>query len=223
MNKKRIAKATIITAVIVLALAFVIEKVGFGFFTDPTKLKAFILSFGAWAPFVFFSLQFLQVIMAFIPGNVLGVVGGGLFGHLNSFLLNSSAIYLGSIVMFMLGKHFSERVALKFVKKETYDHYLDIVSGKKGKLTLFIAFLLPFFPDDALCLIAGSSNLTYKEFLLFLFLGRTPGIVYPSFLGAGIIGRDYKLLFAISLVYGIILFVIYLFRNKIIKDDAKDE
>ena len=129
----------------------------------------------------------------------------------------------GHFVMFMLGKHFSEKVALKFVKQETYDHYLEIVSGKKGKLTLFIAFLLPFFPDDALCLIAGSSNLTYKEFLIFLFLGRTPGIIYPSFLGAGIMGKDYKLLVAISIVYGIILFIIYIFRNKIIKDDIKDE
>ncbi len=223
MNKKRITKVSIIVLIIVALCIFVIDKVGYGFFTDPTQLKEFISSFGIWAPFVFFSLQFLQVIMAFIPGNVLGVVGGGLFGHFNSFLLNASAIYIGSIVMFMLGKHFSEKVALKFVKEETYHHYLEIVSGKKGKLTLFIAFLLPFFPDDALCLIAGSSNLTYKEFLIFLFLGRTPGIIYPSFLGAGIMGKDYKLLVAISAIYGIILFIIYIFRNKIIKDDIKDE
>ena len=51
--------------------------------------------------------------------------------------------------MFMLGKHFSKKVALKFVKEESYHHYLEIVSGKKGKTNIIIAFLLPFFPDDA--------------------------------------------------------------------------
>ena len=49
----------------------------------------------------------------------------------------------------------------------------------------------------------------------------TPGIIYPSFLGAGIMGKDYKLLVAISIVYGIILFIIYIFRNKIICKHAQ--
>lgn len=160
--------------------------------------------------------------MAFIPGNILGVVGGGIFGHFQSLIYNASAIYLGSMVMFMIGKHFNRKIALYFIKQETYEHYTTIVSGKKGKLTLFIAFLLPFFPDDALCLIAGSSNLTYKQFFIYLILGRTPGIIFPSFLGSGIMSKDYKMLVAISLLYGIILFIVYLYRNKFIKDD-KDE
>ena len=223
MNKKRIAGITLLVISIGLLIAFVINKVGFGFFTDPARLKAFISGFGVWAPLVFFSLQFLQVIIAPIPGNVLGVVGGGLFGFVNSLILNGLAIYLGSMAMFAIGKHFSERVALKFVEKETYDHYLKIFSGRKGKLSLFLAFLLPFFPDDALCLIAGSSNLSYKDFIVFLLLARTPGILYPGLLGAGLIGKDFKMLVAISLLYGIILFVIYLFRNKLIKDDVIDE
>ena len=186
MNKKRIAGITLLVISIGLLIAFVINKVGFGFFTDPARLKAFISGFGVWAPLVFFSLQFLQVIIAPIPGNVLGVVGGGLFGFVNSLILNGLAIYLGSMAMFAIGKHFSERVALKFVEKETYDHYLKIVSGKKGKLSLFLAFLLPFFPDDALCLIAGSSNLSYKEFIVFFTACKDTGDIISRAFGCGI-------------------------------------
>ena len=82
MNKKRITKVSIIVLNIVALCIFVIDKVGYGFFTDPTQLKGVHFQLWHMGTFCFFSLQFLQVIMAFIPGNVLGVVGGGLFGHL---------------------------------------------------------------------------------------------------------------------------------------------
>ena len=48
-------------------------------------------------------------------------------------------------------------------------------------------------------------------------------IVSKGHMGSYLMGKDYKLLVAISIVYGIILFIIYIFRNKIIKDDIKDE
>lgn len=54
MNKKRIAGITLLVISIGLLIAFVINKVGFGFFTDPARLKAFISGFGVWAPLVFF-------------------------------------------------------------------------------------------------------------------------------------------------------------------------
>lgn len=218
-NKQRINKIVLYSISLCLLLFFAII-VGFDIFSNPTKLKNFILSFGIFAPVVFFSLQVLQVIIAPIPGNILALVGGVLFGTVKGTLLNLTSLYLGSFIMFAIGKHFAKKVALVFVKEETYSHYKQIISGKKGKLSLFLLFLLPFFPDDALCLIAGSSNLSYKEFGVFLVIARTPGMLFAGVLGSKISTGNCKLIIAISLVYGIILLLIYLYRKKLIKDDT---
>jgi len=206
---KKAKKILSIVSVLIFTglLIYISVKVGLELFSDPTALREYINKFGAFAPLVFFILQVLQVIIAFIPGNVLGVVGGGLFGYVESFILNAGAIYLGSMIMFYIGKHFTNRIALIFVSEETYDKYIKIISGKTGRMSLFFMFYLPFFPDDALSLLAGASTMTYKEFIMYVLIGRTPGIIYPALLGAGVLDGKITLLVIGSTVYiGFMLF-----------------
>ena len=67
MNKKRIAGITLLVISIGLLIAFVINKVGFGFFTDPARLKAFISGFGVWAPLVFLVCSFYKLLLLRYP------------------------------------------------------------------------------------------------------------------------------------------------------------
>jgi uncharacterized membrane protein YdjX (TVP38/TMEM64 family) len=54
-----------------------------------------------------------------------------------------------------------------------------------GSAGLFVAFLLPTFPDDALCVMAGLTELRYRRFLVLLVVGRT-----PTFLAAAVAGTS---------------------------------
>lgn len=65
------------------------------------------------------------------------------------------------------------------------DTYLDSTADRHF-VTLFMMFLLPFFPDDALCFISGLSKLRFHAFLLFVLIGRPPGMLVSSLVGAGI-------------------------------------
>ena len=50
------------------------------YFFDVKRLQKFLASFGPYAAGMFVTLQFLQVFLAPIPGEVTGFVGGFLFG-----------------------------------------------------------------------------------------------------------------------------------------------
>ena len=45
--------------------------------------------------------------------------------------------------------------------------------------------LFPFFPDDALCLIAGMTSMSFRFFIVTILLTRPIGIVLTCYLGSG--------------------------------------
>lgn len=156
-----------------------------GIFGSVAGFEEFIAGFGWWAPFTFFLLQVLQVIISPIPGNITSLAGGAIFGFGLGFFLSAVAILSGSLIAFFLVRVFGRPLLLRFVKETTIAKYNKVFTGKK-LIILFLFFLSPFFPDDALCFLAGFSNLPTMLFMLMILLGRLPGILVASLLGAGL-------------------------------------
>src|SRR3974390_2672529 len=62
---------------------------GFHFFRSRARVGAFVASFGPYASIVFIGLQILQVLIAPIPGELTGFIGGYLFGIKEGFILST--------------------------------------------------------------------------------------------------------------------------------------
>jgi uncharacterized membrane protein YdjX (TVP38/TMEM64 family) len=189
ITKKQITWSIILAVIIgALIILYYIGKDNgwFSLFESKGKLREYVMSFGALAPLAFFLLQFFQVIISPIPGNVTTLVGGMIFGFLDSFLISAAAIILGSICAFMLGKWFGRPLVEKIVGKRMVDKYMVSVSSRQ-KIMLILMFLLPFFPDDMLCLIAGLSAMSLPAFSLIVILTRPWGIVFSSLVGSDLI------------------------------------
>ena len=54
-----------------------------------------------------------------------------------------------------------------------------IIKGK-DYLILSIMFLLPLFPDDVLCFVAGLSSMTWPYFLIMIFVTRALSITLSA-------------------------------------------
>ena len=132
-------------------------------------------------------LQVAQVVVAPIPGNFTALMGGTLFGVLPGFVLSSGGIFVGSALAFGLTRRFGKPLALRFIGEETYDRYNSFFHGR-STVIIFLVFLIPFFPKDALCFLAGLSNIRFLLFAILMMLGRLPGIYIASLTGAGFIG-----------------------------------
>jgi uncharacterized membrane protein YdjX (TVP38/TMEM64 family) len=182
-------------------------------FTSIEMLQDFLLQFGIWTPLVFFLIQTLQIIIAPIPGNITAFVGGALFGTWGGFLLSQSGILLGSMAVFALVKKYGKPFVLKFVKAETVEKY-EKIDPRKSAVGIFIIFLFPFFPDDILCFIAGLLPIDYKTFFLIVVFGRSPGTFLTTLMGAGVMDDTPYQFFISIAIYGILLVVLFLYKDK---------
>lgn len=139
--------------------------------TSIDALRDFIDDFGSTAVIIYIVLQFLQVVILPIPGSVTVAVGVALFGPLKSALFSFIGIIIGSIVAFFIGRVIGYKAVCWIVGKEDLDKWLEKLKGK-DYLLLSIMFLLPLFPDDVLCFVAGLSSMTTPYFLIMITITR---------------------------------------------------
>ncbi|MCS7286721.1 MAG: TVP38/TMEM64 family protein [Anaerolineae bacterium] len=180
----------------------------FSFWFSEEKARAILLTSRGWGPFVLILLQALQVFLAPIPGQFLGVAGGYIFGPWFGTVYSMIGTILGSILAITLARKFGRPLVERFVAKETLAR-VDELTVKAGIWFFFIAFLLPFFPDDALCFLAGLSSIPIPWLLAAIIIGRLPGVAASAFLGAGI-SRLPPEFIAVALILGLLLILAYL-------------
>ena len=76
-------------------------------------------------------------------------------------------------------------------------------------------FLLPGFPDDIICYVAGLSNLPIRTLVMVSLAGRLPGYLATSFLGAGIGDANVRLVVGIGIALGLAGIVAYMKRAEL--------
>ena len=166
---------------IVAAVLFVISATGIiSKLTSIVALRDYIASFGATAVLIFILFQFLQVVILPIPGSVSVGVGVALFGPLRSSIFSFIGIVVGSIVAFAIGRVVGYKAVCWIVGKDDLDKWLEKIKGK-DYLLLSIMFLLPLFPDDILCFVAGLSSMSWAYFVIMIVITRAISVVTTSY------------------------------------------
>ena len=188
MEKKRRALRFALVALVVLALAAgaaVLYKNGwFERIGSVEELRELIDEAGAFAGIVFFLLQMLTVIVAPIPSNVTMMAGALALGFWPAMLLGIAAIWLGSLIMFMLARRLGQRAVQGFIDRSVMEKYLPLIEEKQD-MFLFLTLLFPFFPDDMLCILAGLTSMPTGRFAVIMLLARPWGLIFAALLGSG--------------------------------------
>jgi uncharacterized membrane protein YdjX (TVP38/TMEM64 family) len=172
------------------------------------KIRYLLKEAGPFGPLVFVTVQALQVVLAPIPGEATGFLGGFLFGAPLGFLYSSIGLTLGSMLAFLLGHLLEEKFVVKVVSPETMQRF-DFLMEHQGALVAFFLFLLPGFPKDYLCFLLGLSPLSFRVFAVLVAVGRMPGTLMLSLQGANIYEGDYlsfAVILALCLVVGGLLY-----------------
>lgn len=178
-NMKTFLKITtiIITTLIVIFLLFCLKK---GFFSSPEIIVKKVEKFGALGPIIFIILQIVQVVLPIIPGGASCLAGVLLFGSIYGFLYNYIGMIIGSTIVFLLARKYGIRFVKKICDEEKVDKYVGYIRKKKFEKIFIICILLPGFPDDLLCYVAGVSKLTLKRFLIILSLAKPLALLFYS-------------------------------------------
>lgn len=173
----RIGALSLALAVVTILVTAVFPQV-----TDPLWWRATLQGYGSVAPLVFTALQALQVVIAPVPGQILAGVAGYLFGALPGTLYTLVGVLLGSAMVFGVSRQYGRPYVERVLTNDTlekWDQFLD----RAGVPGLFVLFLLPTFPDDILCFVAGLSEVKPTTFLALVLFGRGPSFLAMAYAG----------------------------------------
>lgn len=152
---------------------------------DKETLRNFINGYGVFGPAVFILLEISAIIFLPISNYPVFMAGGLIFGPWLGLIINWVSIIIGTCLILWLTRKFGRPLVNRLVNKKTLEKYDGYVQ-KYGQFGLFIACVLPLFPDDELIYLAGLSSLSGKKIILAVVFGRIPAAAF-SFIGNEVI------------------------------------
>ncbi len=114
-------------------------------------------------------------------GFLLGIAGGSIVGSLGALA--------GSIISFYLARRFGREWVRTHVgggvqNRVAAELEKGLEEGRRMEWIVFWLMMIPNFPRDPLCYVAGVSGMSSRSFLLIALLGRPVGLVPWVALGA---------------------------------------
>jgi len=175
-------------AIVVAFIAIVTQVCGLGDYpTDESKMERLtqiIRDLGGWGYFVYFLVQVLQVVILPLPAAVCYIPGSLIWGPLIATLIASAGVIVGSIIAYYIGKLCGKPAVIWIAGRETTEKYSAYLS-KRGKVLFVIMQILPFFPDDVICMLAGVTGMNFIFFAATIIIVRPAIIAMYCYLGSG--------------------------------------
>lgn len=152
-----------------------------GFLTSQERLQTLVAGCGAAGALVFVAFQAVQVVVPILPGGLGCLAGVLLFGAVNGFLYNYIGICMGSLLAFAIARSCGKPLLSLLFSERTIAKYSAWTEERDRFSRLFAwAIFLPVAPDDFLCYLAGTTEMTWRRFTAIILLGKPFAIAMYS-------------------------------------------
>jgi uncharacterized membrane protein YdjX (TVP38/TMEM64 family) len=185
-------------------------------YADHHYLGTELQAWGVWAPLVFVAIQALQVVIAPIPGELTGLLGGFVFGQWAGFAYSMAGLTAGSLLAFGVGRWVGAAFVRRLVSAEVWRH-LGFVIEAEGAILCFVIFLIPGFPKDMLCYLFGLSPMPFWVFAVSSTAGRMPGTWMLSAQGASTAAGHYVRVALVTAVAAALTLPLYVYRHQLVR------
>jgi len=213
-RQRVVVHLTVLAAVLVVG--YLLARQYLPFLRTPAAFRDWLLAFGPWAPVVFVVVQTAQVLAAPVPGQVVGVASGYVFGLWAGTLYSMTGTILGATLAFVLAHRYGRSYVERVLSAGTLARF-DAVVADDGRLAVFLLFLLPGPPDDAICFLAGITTIPLWQLVVIAFVGRLPSVFLLNLAGAQLASDD--LVVATAILVGVVVAtaVFYHERERILR------
>ncbi len=185
--KARYIIGIIALIIILLVIDFFNGGVIHGLLTDDTdSVVDFIRSFGIISGVVFVIIVILEVVFAPVPGLVLYVAGGIIFG---TFVGGSLALF-GNVIGAVIAYYIALKLGRDYVKKKQEKKTMEMFGTFMDRFGVYAIFLLrinPFTSSDVFSYLAGVYKMPIRQFVIGTTLGLAPLVFLQAYLGQGFI------------------------------------
>ena len=147
---------------------------------DIELLAQWLEQAGWWAPVVFILIYAVATVL-FLPGSVLTVSGGILFGPILGSLCNITGATIGAGLSFLVARY----LASDWVSQRSGGKLKQLINGVEAEGWRFVAFvrLVPLFPFNLLNYALGLTKIRFIEYLLATYIFMLPGAIAYTYIG----------------------------------------
>lgn len=175
---RRVPWLKILVAVTLLALLlFAGRKLGVLLGQAAGKLD----QLGPWATVAFVAAYAMATVLL-LPGSILTLVGGALFGLVRGTLLVLLGATLGASAAFLVARHLARRLVERRLASNPTFAAVDAATAREGLKIVFLLRLSPIFPFNLLNYALGLTRVRWRDFLL-ASIGMLPGTLLYTYYG----------------------------------------
>ena len=216
-------KKMIFTLFLIIGIIFaIINRENF----NNENLKNLLENYGYYAPFIFIFIYAIATVL-FLPGLILTILAGALFGPFFGTVYAISGATLGATLAFLNARYLSYGKIEKMIEGSKLEFIKKSVEEEGWK---FVAFtrLVPLFPFNLLNYSFGLTKIKLSEYIWSSFLFMIPGTlgyVYLGFTGTEIITGGENIIQTILILIAILATVMYLphYIKKVSKMNNENE
>jgi len=178
------------------------------------KFRGFLLSYKNMGYVVFVAFQTTHILIPAIPGEVVQIAGGYVYGTILGSILLYIGMMLGTIIVFYTTRIIGYPLVKIFVSKKKMAQFEALTNSKKSDIVLFILFLLPGVPKDTLLYITGLMPIKPIKLILISTTARMPGVIGSAYIGANLLSRNYTAAIVVGIISVIMFIMGIIFRKK---------
>ena len=164
--------------VVVLATLFFFGRQAAGYVL---RFAQWVQNLGFWAPAVFI-LGYALATVAFIPGSVLTLAAGAIFGLAKGTLFVFIAATLGSSLAFLVSRYVARRLVERKLAGHKKFASIDQAIGKQGFKIVLLLRMTPLVPFNFLNYGLGLTRVRFLPYVL-ASIGMLPGTLLYVYYG----------------------------------------
>ena len=187
---------------------------------------------GPWGPVIFVGLYVVATVL-FVPGSVLTLGAGAVFGVALGSVCVSISATLGATAAFLVGRYLARDAIARKIEKHEKFATIDRAVADEGWKIVLLTRLSPVFPFTLLNYAFGLTRVKLSHYVLASWLGMIPGTVMYVYLGSLVnIGAGHRqrttgewVLYGVGLLATVVVtvFVTRLARRALAKKIGRDE
>lgn len=185
-NHKRVILYCALFAILVIVLTVILLPYfqQLSDLEEQYNIQKWIGKMGIAGPLVILGLQILQVIVAFIPGELVEILAGALYGAGGGLGICLLGCIAASTVIFNLSKRLGKRFLYFLFGESKVENWKWLQDSQKNNLVIFILFFIPGTPKDMLTYIVGITEMSTAKFIFISTFARIPSVLSSTIIGS---------------------------------------
>jgi uncharacterized membrane protein YdjX (TVP38/TMEM64 family) len=180
---KRLTLGRVLAATLVVAAVVAIVLAGRGLGGEVSAVLNRISALGPAAPVAFIAIYVAACIL-FVPGSILTIGAGVLFGVVRGSIYVSIGATAGATAAFLLGRYLMRDWVARRIERNARFRAIDDAVAREGWKIVALTRLSPVFPFNLLNYAFGLTNVSLLAYVAASWAGMIPGTVLYVYIGS---------------------------------------